>query len=169
MLNHSFEPVNIVGWQRAITLLWQGKVEVLEEHDEEVHSISFSMKIPSVIRMLMPSRMKRKVPVKFTRLNIFTRDGWKCQYCGDKFDSTELTFDHVVPVSQGGKKSWENIVSACVTCNSRKEGRTPEQAKMKLIKKPRCPVWAQVMTVTVGLRTTPDNWRDYLYWNVSLE
>jgi 5-methylcytosine-specific restriction endonuclease McrA len=169
LLDNSFQPIQVVGWQRAVTLLWQGKVEVLEEHEEEIHSISFTMKIPSVLRMLMPVKLKRKVPVKFTRLNIFTRDGWKCQYCGEKFESEELTFDHVVPVAQGGKKTWENIATACVECNSHKEGRTPQQAGMKLLKKPKQPIWAQVVTVTVGLRTTPENWRDYLYWNASLE
>ena len=168
LLNNIYEPIQVVGWQRAVTLLWQGKVEVLEEHEEEIHSISFTMKIPSVLRMLMPVKLKRKVPVKFTRLNIFTRDGWKCQYCGEKFDSTELTFDHVVPVSQGGKKSWENIATACVECNSHKEGRTPQQAGMKLLRKPKQPIWAQVVTMTVGLRTTPENWHSYLYWNVEL-
>lgn len=168
LLNNTYEPLQVVGWQRAITLLWQGKVEVLEEHEEEIHSISFSMKIPSVLRMLMPVKLRRKAPVKFTRLNIFTRDGFTCQYCRERFESEELTFDHVVPVAQGGKKSWENIVTACVSCNSKKEGRTPEQAKMKLLKKPKQPVWAQVVTVTVGLRKTPDNWRDYLYWNCEL-
>ena len=168
LLNTTYEPIQVVGWQRAVTLLFQGKVEVLEEHDEEIHSISFAMKIPSVLRMLMPAKIKRKVPVKFTRLNIFTRDGWKCQYCGEKFESEELTFDHVVPVAQGGRKTWENIATACVECNSRKEGRTPEQARMKLLKKPKQPVWAQVMIVTVGLRKTPENWASYLYWNVEL-
>jgi len=168
LLNTTYEPIQVVGWQRAITLLFQGKCEVLEEHDEEIHSISFTMKIPSVLRMLMPARIKRKVPVKFTRLNIFTRDGWKCQYCGDKFSSNELTFDHVVPVTQGGRKSWENITTACVDCNSRKAGRTPQQAGMKLLKKPKQPMWSQVITVTAGLRKTPDNWASYLYWNVEL-
>lgn len=168
LLNNTYEPLQVVGWQRGITLLWQGKVEVLEEHEEEIHSISFSMKIPSVLRMLLPVRIKRRAPVKFTRLNIFTRDGFKCQYCGEKFESEELTFDHVVPVAQGGKKTWENIATACVDCNSHKEGRTPEQAKMKLLKKPKQPIWAQVVTVTIGLRKTPENWSDYLYWNCEL-
>jgi len=168
LLNQSYEPLQIVGWQRAITLLWQGKVEVLEEHDQEIRSISFSMKIPSVMRMLSMVRLKRRTPVKFTRLNIFTRDAFTCQYCAVKFDTEELTFDHVVPVAQGGRKSWENIATACVSCNSKKEGRTPEQAKMKLLRKPRQPTWTQAITVTIGLRKTPESWADYLYWNVSL-
>jgi 5-methylcytosine-specific restriction endonuclease McrA len=168
LLNNSYEPLQVISWQRAITLLWTDKVEVLEEHEEEIHSISFSMKIPSVLRMLLPVHLKRRAPVKFTRLNIFTRDGFKCQYCAVKFESEDLTFDHVVPVSQGGRKSWENITTACVPCNSRKEGRTPQQAGMKLLKKPKQPVWAQVVTVTMGIRKTPETWSDYLYWNVEL-
>jgi len=168
MLDQSYTPIQVVGWQRAVTLLFQGKVEVIEEHDEEVHSISFSIKIPSVIRMLTRLKSKRKVPVKFTRANIFARDGCKCGYCGEKKETCELTFDHVNPVSQGGRKTWENIITACVDCNSRKAGRTPQQAGMRLLKTPKQPVWAQVVTVTVGLRTTPANWRDYLYWTAEL-
>lgn len=168
LLNATYEPLNVITWQRAITLIWQGKAEVLEEHEAEIHSISFSMKIPSVLRMLFPIKSRRRAPVKFTRLNIFTRDGFKCQYCGNQFESEELTFDHVVPVAQGGKKSWDNIVTACIDCNSTKEGRTPEQAGMKLLKKPKQPVWAQVVTVTVGIKTMPKTWADYLYWNVEL-
>jgi len=168
MLDQSYTPIQVVGWQRAVTLLFQGKVEVIEEHDEEVHSISFAIKIPSVIRMLTRLKTKRKVPVKFTRANIFARDGCKCGYCGEKKDTTELTFDHVNPVSQGGKKSWENIITACVECNSRKAGRTPQQAGMRLLKTPKQPVWAQVVTVTIGLRKTPDNWASYLYWTTEL-
>lgn len=169
LLNSSFEPLQIITWQRAITLLWTDKVEVVEEHDEEIHSVSFSMKIPSVLRMLVPVRLRRKAPVKFTRLNIFTRDGFTCQYCAQKFQTEELTFDHVKPVAQGGTKTWENIVTACVPCNSKKEGRTPEQAGMKLLKKPKQPVWSQVVTVTLGLRKMPETWSDYLYWNVELK
>mgnify|MGYP001562689406 FL=1 len=168
VLNHSYEPLQVVGWQRAVTLLFQGKAEVIEEHDTEIHSISFSMRIPSVLRMLSMVRLKRRVPVKFTRANIFARDGCKCGYCGDKFSTEELTFDHVVPVTQGGRKEWTNIITACVDCNSRKAGRTPQQAGMRLLKAPKQPVWAQVVTVTVGLRQTPENWRDYLYWTAEL-
>lgn len=168
MLDQSYTPIQVVGWQRAVTLLFQGKVEVIETHDEEVHSISFAIKIPSVIRMLTRLKSRRKVPVKFTRANIFARDGCKCGYCGDKFPTEELTFDHVNPVSQGGRKTWENIVTACVDCNSRKAGRTPQQAGMRLLKTPRQPVWAQVVTVTVGLRQTPENWASYLYWTAEL-
>jgi len=169
MLDHSFQPVQIVDWKRAVTLWFQGKVEVIEEHDDEIHSVSFSMKIPSVVRMLyVGMKRSKKIPVKFTRANIFCRDAYTCGYCGEKKDTTELTFDHVNPVAQGGRKSWENIITACVECNSRKAGRTPQQAGMRLLKTPKQPVWSQVLTVTVGIRKTPDSWRDYLYWNVSL-
>ena len=168
LLNASYEPLLIVGWQRAMTLLFQGKAEVIEEHDEEVHSVKVTFKIPSVLRMLSMVKIRRRAPVKFTRLNIFTRDGFTCQYCVQKFETEELTFDHVVPVAQGGKKTWENIATACVACNSRKEGRTPEQAGMHLLKKPKQPVWAQMITITIGIKTMPKTWADYLYWNVEL-
>lgn len=168
LLNATYEPLQVIPWQRAITLIWSGKAEVVEEWDAEIHSVSFSMKIPSVLRMLFPVKIRRRAPVKFTRLNIFTRDGFTCQYCAEKFDTEELTFDHVVPVAQGGKKSWDNIVTACIDCNSKKEGRTPEQAGMKLLRKPKQPTWAQCITVTIGLKTMPKTWADYLYWNVEL-
>lgn len=168
MLDQSYIPIQVVGWQRAVTLLFQGKVEVIESHDDEIHSVSFSMKIPSVIRLLFTQRFKRKIPVKFTRANIFARDGCKCGYCGEKFSTEELTFDHIVPVAQGGRKEWTNIITACVECNSRKAGKTPQQAGMRLLKIPKQPVWAQVVTVTVGLRQTPDAWRSYLYWTAEL-
>jgi 5-methylcytosine-specific restriction endonuclease McrA len=169
VLNASYEPLQVIDWTRAITLLWQDKVEVLEEHDQEIRSVSLTMKIPSVIRMLHMIRTKRRTPVKFTRMNVFSRDGFCCLYCGEKFTAAQLTYDHIVPVAQGGKKSWENIATACMPCNARKEGRTPEQAKMPLLRKPRQPLWAQCVTVTVGLRQTPETWKEYLYCQVELK
>lgn len=168
VLDQSYQPIQVVDWQRAVTLLFQGKVEVIETHDEEIHSISLTMKIPSVIRMLSSIRMKKRAPVKFTRLNVFSRDGFMCGYCGEKKHADDLTFDHVVPVIQGGKKSWTNIITACEPCNSRKEGRTPEQAKMKLLRKPKQPIWAQCVTVTIGMKKTPETWKDYLFVHAEL-
>ena len=81
----------------------------------------------------------------------------------------ELTFDHVVPVAQGGRKDWENIVTCCITCNRRKGGRTPPEAGMHLIRVPKRPEWAPAIRITVGLRNAPDSWRDYLYWNMELD
>jgi hypothetical protein len=83
--------------------------------------------------------------------------------------TAELTFDHVIPVAQGGRKDWENIVTCCVSCNRRKGGRTPSEAGMRLMKPPRRPDSAPAIRITVGLRNAPESWRDYLYWNVELD
>jgi len=167
LLNITYEPLRIINWKKAITLLLLGKVEVLEEYSREIRSVSFSIRLPSVVRLLRMVR-KPKSPVKFSRQNIYARDKYRCQYCGEKFSSEELTYDHVVPRSRGGKTEWENIVTCCVDCNRRKGGRTPSEAGMKLIRKPVKPAWVPALRITIGIRQVPQSWRDYLYWNVEL-
>ena len=100
LLNSTYEPLRVVHWQKAISLLWQGKVEVLEVYDREIHGVSISFKLPAVMRLLKLVRLKDSHrAVKFSRINIFTRDGYVCQYCRTKYRTEELTFDHVVPVA----------------------------------------------------------------------
>jgi 5-methylcytosine-specific restriction endonuclease McrA len=170
LLNASYEPLRIVHWQKAITLWCQGKVEVISVYDREIRAVSFTIRLPSIIRLLRYVRVKRRVDyVPFSRANIYARDEYTCQYCGDPFPMSELTFDHVVPVANGGRKDWENIVTCCVTCNRQKGGRTPEQAGMRLVRTPRRPVSTPAIRITIGLRNAPDSWRDYLYWNVELD
>src|SRR5690349_17423324 len=135
LLNASYEPLHILSWKKAMTLLFAGKVEVLAEYDREIHSVSFSIKLPSVVRLLRYIRLKKSLNhVKFSRINIYTRDEFTCQYCGQHFNSDDLTFDHVIPAAMGGDKSWENIVTCCFKCNHKKGGRTPQQAGMALIR-----------------------------------
>ena len=170
LLNATYEPLKVVHWQKAITLLYQGKVEVISEHDREIRAVSFRIKLPSVIRLLRYIKIKRRFDyVPFSRANIYARDNHSCQYCGEQFPTSELTFDHVVPVAQGGRKDWENIVTCCVTCNRRKGGRTPHEAGMHLVKWPKRPESVPAIRITIGLRNAPDSWRDYLYWNAELE
>ena len=170
LLNSTYEPLRVLHWKRAITLMWQGKVEVLEVYDREIHAVSITIKLPSVIRLLSLIRVKESHhAVKFSRANIFARDKYRCQYCGQKFRTEDLTFDHVVPISRNGKKAWENIVTACLPCNNRKSGRTPEEAGLRLIKHPVKPRWSPTVTITIGLKRFPESWRDYLYWNVELD
>ena len=170
LLNATYEPLKVVHWQKAITLLYQGKVEVISEHDREIRAVSFRIKLPSVIRLLRYIKIKRRFDyVPFSRANIYARDNHSCQYCGDQFPTSELTFDHVVPVAQGGRKDWENIVTCCVTCNRRKGGRTPHEAGLHLVKWPKRPESVPAIRITIGLRNAPDSWRDYLYWNAELE
>ena len=163
VLNASFEPLLIVTWQRAIQLLFQGKVEVIEESDQEVRSVRLNIKVPAVLRLLHYVPLsKRKQIVRFSRTNIFLRDRNTCQYCGGKFNKTQLTLDHVVPIVQGGRKGWENIVTACKPCNQRKGGRTPGQAGMQLIRKPKQPNWLPSLHVQFGVSRTPERWKLYL-------
>ena len=170
LLNATYEPLKVVHWQKALTLWCQGKVEVISVYDREVHSVSVSFKLPSVIRLLRFVRIKRRIDyVPFSRANIYARDKHRCLYCGHSFPTSDLTFDHVIPVAHGGRKDWENIVSCCVTCNRRKGGRTPEEAGMRLITVPRRPNSAPAVRFTIGVRQAPDSWRDYLYWNVELD
>jgi 5-methylcytosine-specific restriction endonuclease McrA len=170
LLNATYEPLKVVHWQKAITLWCQGKVEVISVYDREVRSVSVSFKLPAVIRLLRYIRIKKRFDyVPFSRANIYARDQHRCQYCGHLFPTNELTFDHIVPVAQDGRKDWENIVTCCISCNRRKGGRTPAEAGMRLIAPPRRPTSAPAVRITIGLRNAPESWRDYLYWNVELD
>lgn len=167
LLNVTYEPLKIINWKRAIRLLFLEKVEVLEEYSREVHSVSFSIRLPAVVRLLRMVK-RPKTPIKFSRQNIYARDKYRCQYCGGKFPTEELTYDHVIPKYRGGKTRWDNIVTCCIECNRRKGGQTPSQAGMRLIKKPSRPEWLPALRITIGYREVPTSWRDYLYWNVEL-
>jgi len=167
LLNITYEPLKIINWKKAITMLCLGKVEVIEEYSRDIHSVSFTIKLPSVVRLLRMVK-RPKTPVKFSRQNIYARDRYKCQYCGDRFSTEDLTYDHVIPKSRGGKTQWKNIVTCCIDCNRKKGGRIPSEASMKLIRKPKRPTWVPAIRITIGFREIPQTWRDYLYWNVEL-
>jgi 5-methylcytosine-specific restriction endonuclease McrA len=167
LLNITYEPLRIINWQKAITMLCLGKVEVIEEYQREVRSVTFSVKLPSVVRLLRMVK-RPKSPVKFSRQNIYARDRYRCQYCGTRNPTEELTYDHIIPKSRGGKTEWANIVTCCVECNRKKGGRTPPEARMRLIRKPVRPDWVPALRITIGVRQIPQSWRDYLYWNVEL-
>jgi len=146
-------------------LLYLGKVEVLEEYDKEVHSVSLALKIPSVLKLVRQVLIKRRRNlVKFSRLNIFIRDKFTCQYCGESFKNLDLTLDHVIPLNRGGNSDWENIVTACRNCNNKKGGKTPKEAKMKLIRAPRRPYWLLNTSAVLKNEIIPENWKTYLMW-----
>ncbi len=167
LLNVTYEPLLVISWQKAITLLTLGKVEVIEEYDHEVHSVSFAIKLPAVVRLLNMVKWRKRTPT-FSRSNIYARDHQKCQYCGKKLALQEITYDHVVPKSQGGETSWGNVVVCCLKCNGKKGGRTPKQAGMKLLSAPKRPKWNMTLQVTIRIKQVPESWRDYLYWNMKL-
>lgn len=168
LLDQSYRAVKVISWQRAITLLFLNKVEIIEEYDHEVRSTSVVFKMPAVARLIKAFKRPKKA-VKFSRVNIYSRDQWCCQYCTKQFDMKDLTYDHVIPRAQGGTTTWENIATACEPCNTYKGGRTPAQAKMPLRKKPVKPTWVPAVQVKVSQESCPDAWRDYLYWSGALE
>lgn len=168
LLDVGYAPVGIVSWQAAVTLLYQEKVTVIEEYDEELHSAYQVIKVPAVAVLREPIS-KREKPVKFSRVNVYGRDGYRCQYCGTKCTFKELTYDHVIPRSQGGKTNWLNIVSACYDCNAKKAGRTPEQARMRLLKKPVQPMKTPAVMIPMSQKSIPDAWRDYVWWTGDLD
>ncbi|HDI79317.1 MAG TPA: HNH endonuclease [Desulfobacteraceae bacterium] len=167
LLNITYEPLKIINWKKAITMLFLGKVEVVEEYNKEIRAVSFKIKLPSVVRLLKFVRRPPR-PVKFSRQNIYLRDRYTCQYCGRQFPTEELTYDHIIPKSRGGKTEWENIVTCCIECNRKKGGKTPQEAGMKLLKKPTRPTWVPALKITIGFKNIPQSWMDYLYWNVEL-
>jgi len=174
VLSQSYQPVGRISWQRAVTLLFREKIEVIEEYeDREIRSVTFSIKVPSIVRFL-EKISRRKKAVKFSRENVYARDKGRCQYCGSDISRSEATYDHVLPRRLGGKTIWENIVISCRLCNQKKGGRTPEQAKMRLLTSPvrpkNLPAWRATLSWREGM---PTSWRDWLasysYWNAPLQ
>lgn len=162
LLNASYEPISVISWQRAMTLFFLEKVEVLAEYeDRDINSITVCFKMPSVVRLLKYVR-RRYMGIKFSRQNIYARDNHRCQYCGSRPPMPELSFDHVMPRSKGGKTCWENIVTCCVTCNRKKGGATPEEAGMSLLKPPIKPRSNSQLSIQVQKYQAPSNWFEYL-------
>src|ERR1700733_7211316 len=128
-------PHKIISWERAVVLLVLDKVDVLEQYDEEIRSRSFALRPPAVVRLKKAGALTKHA-VRFSRINVYTRDGFRCQYCGERKEMRDLNYDHVVPRVRGGHTVWENIVTSCYACNDRKGSRTPEEAGMKLLRKP---------------------------------
>jgi 5-methylcytosine-specific restriction endonuclease McrA len=162
----SYFPLSLWSWQTAIKAVFLDRVNIVEEYDREIRSVSTAIKLPSVISLkkyVRPSRFPA-----FTRFNLFLRDRFTCQYCGAGDD---LTFDHVTPRSHGGRTSWINVTTACAPCNLRKGGRTPKEAHMHPQIKPYQPTTPQLQH---NGRSFPphflhETWRDYLYWDAELE
>ena len=179
VLDQSYQPHRIVDWTRAVALLFQQKAELVESYDEplmtpdqaaqaEANGWTFAIKMPAVVRLLQ--RVARKRVVKFSRMNVLTRDDWTCQYCGRRLPTRKLNYDHVTPRSQGGKTIWENIVTSCYPCNDRKGGKTPGQAGMHLRKKPERPRSLPVVAFHIDqTEDLPSAWANWIYWHGALE
>lgn len=162
VLNASYEPMRIISWQKALMMWFQDKVEVLEYHTAFARSVTNSFKLPSVLRLKTYIRPRKLDGVRFCRENVYIRDNYTCQYCTTKFAYKDLTIDHVLPASQGGPKTWTNVVTACRPCNQTKANRTPEKAKMPLQKPPKAPAWLPIIDFEVMPGGAPATWKDYL-------
>jgi 5-methylcytosine-specific restriction endonuclease McrA len=161
VLSASFEPIHQIGWQRAITLLFTGRIEVLAEYEDRVvRSPSRTVKVPAVIRFLTQALIRRR-GLKFSKENVYARDKGRCGYCGLLVPFAQVTLDHVLPRTRGGTTRWENIVVACFGCNQNKRDRTPEQAGKRLLVTPEKPRHLpEAVRLEVG--SIPALWRPFL-------
>jgi 5-methylcytosine-specific restriction endonuclease McrA len=197
VLNKLFMAIHIISVRRAFCLLAKDLAEVVsledgqyatydfetwrevseyrlqnfrKEDDDWVRTASTAIQVPRIIRLTGYDRLPRQT-VKFNRRNIFARDNNQCQYCGKKFPTSELSLDHIVPRSQGGQTTWENIVCSCVACNVRKGGRTPREASMALIRKPEKPKRSPLLNLKLT-NSKYQSWKSFLdnaYWSVELK
>ncbi len=165
----SYFPLSLWSWQDAVKAVFLDRVNILAEYDRVVRSPTHEMRLPSVISLkeYIPSARRPA----FTRFNVFLRDGFTCQYCGCRFPTHELTFDHVVPRSRGGKTTWSNVVTACSECNLRKGNRMPHHSGMRPLVQPEQPSTHKLQE---NGRAFPPNflhqsWRDFLYWDTELD
>ena len=162
----SYFPLSLWSWQDAIKAVFLDRVNIVEEYDRVVHAARFEMKLPSVVSLKTYVKPTRNPA--FTRFNVFLRDRFQCQYCGDKND---LTFDHVIPRSRGGRTTWDNVVTACAPCNLFKGSYLPDHNGMYPRIAPHRP---SVHELQSNGRLFPPNylhesWTDYLYWDSELE
>lgn len=196
VLNKHYMALCVINVKRAISMLYHQQAEVVtcetglyENYDfsswcqiselkktfepdshDWISTVSCYVAVPKIIRLLFYDRLPKK-KIKLNRRNIFARDKSSCQYCGKKFNTTELSLDHVIPKILGGKSTWENLVCACTKCNSRKGGRTPAQARMSLVKKPVMPRRNPVIHLQLS-HPRYQSWKQFLdnaYWSVELQ
>ena len=195
VLNRLYMAIHVINVRRAFGLLCKDLAEVIhiedgqyanydfeswreiselratfkEPHDDWIRSVNFEIQVPRVIRLLSYDRLPRQT-VRFNRRNLFARDSNRCQYCGKKFPTSELSIDHVVPRSRGGDTTWENVVCSCVRCNVRKGGRTPDEARMRLFQRPVKPRRSPVLAQQLASQKYA-SWRNFLdeaYWTTEL-
>lgn len=196
LLNRFYMALRVISARRAMTLMYQDMAEVVSVEDGQylsydfddwlevsaaraefepdahdwIRTVRFQIAVPRVVRLLVYEKLPR-VTVKLNRRNLFARDHNSCQYCGRHFSTADLSIDHIVPRSQGGKTTWDNVVCACMRCNVKKGGRTPAQASMRLITRPVRPRRSPVLTVKLS-DARYASWKqflDFAYWNVELK
>ncbi len=190
VLNRSFFPIHVTTLKRAFCMLYAGIARAVDKeyrtfdfnswaelqaavNDETVGLVGRIIRVPRVIALTTYDRLPKR-NIRFSRINILIRDRHTCQYCGRRLPRSQLNLDHVIPRSQGGKSTWENVVTSCHDCNRKKGGRLPHEAQIKLIKTPTRPKVAPLLDGSLG-PIRYEEWRpffnviDFSYWNVELE
>lgn len=162
LLTPWYEPHNILTWEDAVTMKYEGTAEVVSEYDEHVCSPSVDWKIPAVMRLKKLPKI-RKCDVKFSRYTIFVRDNFQCQYCLSGLEPSKLTIDHIVPRSAGGKTTWQNCCACCSSCNSKKGNRSCESAKMYPLNKPVKPTAVIHRNWMVKEKNIPNEWKAFIH------
>lgn len=168
LLNSTYEPLRVISWQRAVTMVYLDKVEIVRSYDGVLRSVSLRMRAPAVVRLNQFVR-RHRVRISFSRRNVFLRDGHRCQYCQLRLPPAELTTDHVMPRSRGGPTSWDNVVTACGPCNRRKGNRTPAQARMLLKSEPERPRSLPSLGLRLGSDSAPELWHEFLAYGGTIE
>src|SRR5437660_2473730 len=163
VLNASYEPINVCAARRAIVLVLKGVAMTEEENGHFLHSARFSMRVPSVIRLLEYRRIPHQTRA-LSRKNILLRDRNTCQYCAQTFNSADLTLDHVIPRSRGGASSWENLVSCCHPCNRTKGNHLPHEVGMKPMREPRPFSLHTSRHIMRMMGHSAAKWRKYLFY-----
>ncbi|MBF0105339.1 MAG: HNH endonuclease [Deltaproteobacteria bacterium] len=190
VLNRSYVPVHVTSIKRAICLVFKGLAKIVDQqyqvydfkswselsvskNDEQVSMTEKVIRVPRVIMLQCYNKVPRR-NVRFSRENIYLRDNNTCQYCGHAFKRQNINIDHVIPLSQGGETDWTNVVCSCIACNSKKGGRTPQQAGMTLLRRPAVPQYSLFMEISPKDRLY-DLWHvymnpvDFAYWNLDLK
>ena len=190
VLNKSFLPVHVTSLKRALILFYQGIARAVDENygtytfeswrdvvinrnDHAIGLVDRLIRAPRVIILINYDKLPKRY-IKFSRANIFLRDKNRCQYCGKEFKKSELNLDHVIPRTKGGISTWENVVCSCIPCNRIKGGSTPEEAGMKLVRKPKKPEWSPYYHISFA-NVMYKEWMPFLnlvdnaYWHVELE
>ena len=186
VLNRHYLAIRVVTARRAFILLYRDVAEVIDiedgqfsnydfetwrelsqlrmeekrRHDDWVRAVNLEIQLPRIVRLIRFDRQHVST-VRLNRRNLLARDGHCCQYCGQSLPANQLSLDHVMPRSRGGQTTWENIVASCVKCNTKKGCRTPQEARMRLMKKPRKPTHNPMLTVKLG-NPKYESWKTFL-------
>ena len=174
VLNADFRPLNyfplsLWSWQDAVKAVFLNRVNVISEYDQVIRSPNWRINLPSVISLKQYVYLSRKPA--FTRFNVFLRDKFTCQYCNKVFTSKDLTFDHLLPRSRGGKTEWNNVVAACSNCNIKKGNKLLKDAGMEIVRKPEEPSNYELQKIGQAFPPSHlhESWIDFLYWDSELE